>query len=279
MASKARWLSKHAIFPGRSGSESRERRPELVRTRGRRSSQSGPGRRHFCAPSFFMILARWSSMVRGLIPRWRPASLLEAPAVNCSSTSRSRRVSGSRPGKCSGADIGSGAIGLPARIGLDRLVEPRHDVIAAKRLLDEIQRAMLDRADSHGDIALPGDDEDRRRIVLAAQFLQDIQTGFAGNMHVQKNASGSTISRDRQQRSTVGKTDDFDSRRPTGQWKEFRGRQDRHRRRISRRERMTFRSCDIVPCRQKTTRTHKACDADRKSHLSVFLRDVNLTHK
>src|SRR6202041_591603 len=39
----------------------------------------------FFAPSFFMMLARWSSMVRGLIPKCRPASLLEEPAVNCSS--------------------------------------------------------------------------------------------------------------------------------------------------------------------------------------------------
>src|SRR3979411_1648849 len=108
-----------------------------------------------------MMLARWSSIVRGLIPSWRPASLLDAPAVNCSSTSRSRRVSGSRSGKRSGAVTGAGVLlGLPAGIGLDRLVESCHDLAAAERLLDEIQRAALDGADRHRDIALPGDHED-----------------------------------------------------------------------------------------------------------------------
>ena len=53
----------------------------------------------FLAPSFSMIRARCTSMVRGLIPSWRPASLLEAPATIWVSTSCSRRVNGSRPGK------------------------------------------------------------------------------------------------------------------------------------------------------------------------------------
>src|SRR3984885_10220388 len=108
------------------------------------------------------------------------------------------------------AHVGSRTIGLlAALIGFDRLVEARHKLISTKRLLDEIQRAVLDRADRHGDVALSGDDEDWRRIVLAAQFLQDIQTGLAGNMHIQKNAGGGAVSRHRQTRGAVGKADDF----------------------------------------------------------------------
>ena len=70
---------------------------------GKGGAQGGAGDTgcELCRLLACMMLARWSSMVRGLMPRWRPASLLEAPLVNCSSTSRSRRVSGSRPGKCS----------------------------------------------------------------------------------------------------------------------------------------------------------------------------------
>jgi hypothetical protein len=42
--------------------------------------------------------------------------------------------------------------------------------------LDEIERAALDGVDRHGDVALPRNHEDRRRIILAVQLLQDIET-------------------------------------------------------------------------------------------------------
>ena len=161
----------------------------------------------FRAPSFFMILARWSSMVRGLMPRLRPASLLDAPAVNCSSTSRSRRVSGSRPGEMQRFDLRSGTRRLPAHIGVDRLVQPRDQLAAAERLFDEIERAALDRADRHGDVALSGNHEDRRRIILAVKFLQDVETGFAGNVHVEQDGGRCPASRNRQKCCAVGETD------------------------------------------------------------------------
>lgn len=44
------------------------------------------------APSFSMIRARWTSTVRGLMPKDRPASLLDAPSVISFRTSSSRRV-------------------------------------------------------------------------------------------------------------------------------------------------------------------------------------------
>jgi hypothetical protein len=53
----------------------------------------------FLAPSFFNRLARWKSMVRGLMPSLRPASLLEAPRLICASVIRSLGVKVSSPGK------------------------------------------------------------------------------------------------------------------------------------------------------------------------------------
>ena len=102
-----------------------------------------------------------------------------------------------------------GIFRLPARIGLDRLVEPGDDFAAAERLFDEVQRAALDGADRHGDVALARDHEDRRRIVLAVQLLQNVEAGFAGDMHVEQDAGRRPGSRNRQQRGAVGKADDL----------------------------------------------------------------------
>src|ERR1700752_5196348 len=62
-------------------------------------------------------------------------------------------------------DIRSRVPGLAARIGVDRLVQPRHDLAAAERLLDEVERAVLDGTHRHGVIALAGDHEDLSRII------------------------------------------------------------------------------------------------------------------
>ena len=56
---------------------------------------------------------------------------------------------------------------------------------------------------------LPGDHEDRRRIILAMKFLQDIEAGFAGDMHVEQDAGRRPGSRNRQQCGAVGETDDL----------------------------------------------------------------------
>ena len=129
-------------------------------------------------------------MVRGLMPSVRPASLLEAPAVNCSSTSRSRRRQRLAAREMQRSRFGAIALLLPARIGADRLVHPRHDLAAAERLLDEVERAVLDGADRDRDVALAGNHEDRRRIVLAVQFLQHIEARLARNVHVEQDAAG-----------------------------------------------------------------------------------------
>ena len=86
-------------------------------------------------------------------------------------------------------DPGRGILRLPARIGLDRLVEPRHDLAAAERLFNEVERAALDGVDGHRDVALPGDHEDRRRIVLAVQLLENVEARLSRNMHVEQDCS------------------------------------------------------------------------------------------
>jgi hypothetical protein len=114
--------------------------------------------------------------------------LVGSAAVNCSSTSRSRRVSGSRPENAASQSAMARILRLPARVSLDRLIESRHDFAAAKRLLDEVQRAVLDGADRHGDIALPRDHEDRRRIILTMKLFENIETGLTGDMHIEQDA-------------------------------------------------------------------------------------------
>ena len=61
--------------------------------------------------------------------------------------------------------------------------------------------------DRHCDIALSGDHEDRRGIILAVKFLQYIETGFTGNVHVEQDAGRGPASRDRQQRRAVCEAD------------------------------------------------------------------------
>ena len=112
-------------------------------------------------------------------------------------------------GKMQRRDPGCGILRLPARVSHDRFVQPRDDFAAAKRLFDEVERAALDGADRHGDIALSGDHENRRRIILAVKFLEDIETGLTGDMHIEQDAGWRPGSRNRQQRGAVCETDDL----------------------------------------------------------------------
>jgi len=135
-------------------------------------------------------------MVRGLIPRCRPASLLEAPDENCSSTSRSRRVKGSRP-KVKRGNFGDMVRRLAALERSDRLLHSGDDFLAAKRLLNEIKRAVLDGVDRHGDITLARHHEDRCRIVLTVKLFENIEPRSAGDVHIQQDANRTAASRDR----------------------------------------------------------------------------------
>src|SRR5262245_49037165 len=78
-------------------------------------------------------------------------------------------------------------IGLSAALGLDRLAHAGHDFGGAKRLFDEVERAVSDRVDRHRDVALAGHDQDRRWIVLGVELLEDIEPGAARNMHVEND--------------------------------------------------------------------------------------------
>ena len=98
---------------------------------------------------------------------------------------------------------------LPAGVSLDGLIEPGHDFTATERLFDEIQRAVLDGADRHRDVPLPGDHEDRRRIILAMKLFQDIEAGLSGDIHVEQYAGRRPCPRDCQQGRAVGETDDL----------------------------------------------------------------------
>src|SRR3977135_215339 len=62
---------------------------------------------------------------------------------------------GFTPGKMERCDAGCGILCPPPRIGPDCLLQPGNDFAAPERLFDEVQRAVFDRADRHGDIALP----------------------------------------------------------------------------------------------------------------------------
>src|SRR3954468_20283636 len=73
------------------------------------------------------------------------------------------------------ADLGRGVLRLTARECADCLVQPRDDLATPERLLDEIERAVLDGADSHRVITLPRDHEDGRGVILSTQLLENIQ--------------------------------------------------------------------------------------------------------
>src|SRR5207237_10473212 len=94
------------------------------------------------------------------------------------------------PGKLQRFVFGSGIVGVAARISPDCLIEPAHDLAASRRFFDEVQRAVLDGADRLGDIALPRDHEDRRGVLLALMLFSEIETGSAGDMHVDQSVGG-----------------------------------------------------------------------------------------
>src|SRR5262249_15570420 len=60
-------------------------------------------------------------------------------------------------------------------ISPDRLVQPGHKLGSPKRFFDEIERAVLDGAHRHGDVALARDHEDRGRIILTMQLSENVE--------------------------------------------------------------------------------------------------------
>src|SRR5262249_10939658 len=76
----------------------------------------------------------------------------------------------------------------PPRLRLQRLAHAGHDLAAAKRLLDEVERAVLDRVDRHRNVALSGHDEDRHRIILGIELLKNVEAGAARDVDVENDA-------------------------------------------------------------------------------------------
>jgi Membrane-associated sensor, integral membrane domain len=106
--------------------------------------------------------------------------------------------------------IGDGLFGAAAaaRRCRDRVAHLLHDDAAAERLLDEIKRAMTDRIDRHRNVALRGHDEDRRRVVVGIELLEDIEPGPPGDVNVENDAGRRLPSRRGEQRRAIGKAGD-----------------------------------------------------------------------
>ena len=85
----------------------------------------------------------------------------------------------------------------------------RHHGRRIERLLEEIERPILDRLDRHRNIADAGDDEDRRRVLLCVEFLQDIEPRLARHVHVEDHAGRRARLRGGKKRSAFGKAGDL----------------------------------------------------------------------
>src|SRR5262245_36255533 len=59
-------------------------------------------------------------------------------------------------GKMERGRLGGARLGLATALRFDRFPHPRHDFAAAKRLFDEVERAVPDGVDRHRDVALAG---------------------------------------------------------------------------------------------------------------------------
>src|SRR5205085_888264 len=77
---------------------------------------------------------------------------------------------------------------------------------------EEIERAILDRLDRHRDIAGARDDEDRRRVMLRVEVLEDIEPGLTRHVHIEDYAGRRPRSCGGEKRSALGETRDLIAR-------------------------------------------------------------------
>src|ERR1044071_1853802 len=91
------------------------------------------------------------------------------------------------------------------RICFDGVADAGDDFAAPERLFDEVQRAVLDGIDRHRDVAAARHDENRDRIVLGVELLQNVEPRFAGNMDVQDDANRAALLDGGQQRGAFTK--------------------------------------------------------------------------
>ena len=147
----------------------------------RTSSASEP------ASIFCMTCARWISTVRWLTPR-SPATILFAlPCVTRSSTSRSRGLRDARRSRI------RSVWRRRARFSVSRDQRALHAIeqfLVAKRLLQEIEGAVLHGFDRHRDVAVAGDEDDRDRRAAQVQLVLHLEPAHARHAHVEHQAAG-----------------------------------------------------------------------------------------
>jgi hypothetical protein len=117
-----------------------------------------------------MIRARCNSTVRTLSPRIRAMALL------CQRRRPGREVSVRR------------RLVEHAPAMAQRLVDNLDQVLAAERLLDEVEHACLHRAHGDADLAVPGDDDGRRMEAAIAHRLEDLEAAHARHAEVEEHA-------------------------------------------------------------------------------------------
>ena len=112
------------------------------------------------------------------------------------------------PGKIEPLGLARVFAGLLQRARLDRGFDPRDHVAAAEWFFDEVQRAVPDRVDRHCDVAVARHDEDRHRVILRVELLEDVEAGFAGDVHVENDAHRRARVRGGNQRGAIRKAGD-----------------------------------------------------------------------
>ena len=70
-----------------------------------------------------------------------------------------------------------------------------------ERLLDEIEGADLDGRDRHLDVAVPGDQNDRRGEAVGLETVDQFEAGHAGHAHVRHDAVEARTVSDRIQKA------------------------------------------------------------------------------
>jgi hypothetical protein len=73
---------------------------------------------------------------------------------------------------------------------LERLVDAVDQVLVAKGLLDEVDRAVLHRLDRHRHVAVAGDEDDRHDRMHLVQALLQLEAAHAGHAYVEHEAAG-----------------------------------------------------------------------------------------
>src|ERR1043165_8006599 len=75
-------------------------------------------------------------------------------------------------------------------IALERALYTIYEILVSKRLLQEIESALLHGLDRHGNVAVPGDEDDWQRGTPQIQLLLQLDAAHAGHAHIEHQATG-----------------------------------------------------------------------------------------